>query len=392
MPDPGPRGAPFWEERHQRTHAAAHKVSTQRLEALEETADHDLAGSARKSIRALAHAGLLKHVVPKRYGGTADVPEIRSIQAAREGVAYGSGLADALLALQGLGAFPLTLAGTPEQQKEWLPRVASGNAVAAFAVTEPESGSDVASMTTRARKTAGGWVLNGTKTFISNAGIADYYALFAKTEPEAGGRGISCFLIPSGSRGLAVEPLQLLATHPIGTLRLRDVRVASDALVGTAGDGLKIAYSTLDRMRPTVAAAACGFAQRALDEALDRARSRVQFGRPIGENQGLRWRLAEAATDLEAARLLTYRAGWRKDLGAERITLEAAQAKLFATEAAQRIVDLALQVHGGSGTIRGSLPERLYREVRALRIYEGTSEVLRDIIGRALFPEPKPGA
>lgn len=383
-----PVGAPFWEERHERIYRQARSLSTSKLEAVEDGAETDLHGAARESIRLLAKARLLRLVVPKAMGGASDPVEVCSILAAREGIAYGSGLADAMFALQGLGAFPLTLAGTPDQQKAWLPKVAKGEAIAGFAVTEPHAGSDVAAMTTRATKTPRGWRLDGAKTFISNAGLADYYALFAKTDPKAGSKGVSCFLVPGTARGLRAEPMRLLATHPIGTLALKDVRLPREALVGNEGDGLKLAYGTLDRMRPSVAAAACGFARRALDEAIARAKSRKQFGRPIGENQGLRWRLADAATDLDAARLLVHRAGWKKDQGADRITVEAAQAKLFATEAAQRIVDLALQVHGGSGTMHGAIVERLYREVRALRIYEGTSEILREIIGRALLPAP----
>lgn len=354
-------------------------------------AEHDLDPAARSAVRLLAREGFLKVLVPRALGGAHETVEVRSIAAIREGLAYGSGLADAMLALQGLGSLPLTFAGTPEQRKEWLPRVVSGRAIAAFAVTEPEAGSDVASMTTRARAVRRGWELSGTKTFISNAGIADYYTVFAKTDPSAGSKGIGCFVLPKESRGLKTQPLRLLASHPVGTLRLSKVRLPSEALVGGAGDGLRLAFMTLDVMRPTVAAAACGFAQRALDEAVARARSRKQFGQTIGEHQGLRWRLADAATELEAARLLVRRAAWLKDHGQERITTEAAQAKLFATEAAQRIVDLSLQVHGGSGTIAGSIVERLYREVRALRIYEGTSEILREVIGRGLLAEARTG-
>ncbi|HLE47082.1 MAG TPA: acyl-CoA dehydrogenase family protein [Candidatus Thermoplasmatota archaeon] len=381
-----PVGAPFWEERHEKIYRQARSLAVSKLETLEETAEKDLHGAARESIRLMAKARLLRLVVPKSMGGASEPIEIRSILAAREGIAYGSGLADALLALQGLGGFPLTLGGSPQQQKTWLPRIAKGEAIAGFAVTEPNAGSDVAAMTTRATKTPRGWQLDGTKTFISNAGLADYYTVFAKTDPKAGSKGVSCFLVPGTARGLKTEPLRLLASHPIGTLRFKNVRLPRDALVGAEGDGLKLAYGTLDRMRPSVAAAACGFARRALDEALARARSRKQFGKPIGENQGLRWRLADAATELEAARLLVHKAAWKKDMGAERITVEAAQAKLFATETAQRVVDFALQVHGGSGTVHGAIVERLYREVRALRIYEGTSEILREIIGRAIFP------
>jgi acyl-CoA dehydrogenase len=376
-------GAPFLEPRHTEQRAHAQRVALARLEPLEHDAERDLADASRRIVRAMASEGLLRCTVPKSHGGDAEHVEARAIVAAREGTAYGSGLADALLALQGLGSLPITLAGSDAQREAWLPKVASGAAIAGFAVTEPEAGSDVASMRTHARKTADGWELTGTKTFISNAGIADYYTLFAKTDPAAGHKGITAFLVPGAARGLRIEPLRLMAPHPIGTLHLENIRLPSNAVIGSEGQGFKLALQTLDRMRPTVAAAACGMAARALDVAVERARTRQQFGAPIGDHQGLRWKLAEAATDLQAARLLAYRAAWLKDRGQERISLESAQAKLFATEAAQRIVDLALQVHGGSGTVAGSVVERLYREVRALRIYEGTSEVLRDVIGKA---------
>lgn len=375
---------PYLEPRHEQRRERARTFALQKLEPLEERAEHDLEGGARAAVRAMGDDGLFRLVVPKAYGGETTDVEARAIVAAREGTSYGSGLADALLALQGLGSLPITLAGSEAQRKAWLPKVASGTAIAGFAVTEPEAGSDPGSMRARAAKTRDGWELSGTKTFISNAGIADYYTLFAKTDPEAGAKGITAFLVPGDARGLKTEPLKLMAAHPIGTLSLDGVKLPKEAVIGKEGEGFKLALQTLDRMRPTVAAAACGMASRALDAALERARTREQFGKPIAEHQGLRWKLADAATELQAARLLTYRAAWLKDQGQERITLEGAQAKLFATEAAQRIVDTALQVHGGSGTVAGSVVERLYREVRTLRIYEGTSEVLRDIVGRAL--------
>jgi acyl-CoA dehydrogenase len=380
---PGKDG--FLEARHVAVRRAAVLASTSRMGRLDEEAESDVGAAGRKAVKALAGAGLLRHLVPRDSGGAARTMEVRSIAAAREGTAYGSGIADAMLALQGLGSVPLTLAGTEEQRKQWLPKVARGRAIAAFAITEPGAGSDIASISTAARRTRRGWEIRGTKTLISNAGIADFYALFAKTDPKAGHRGITCFLVPAGARGLRTRPIRMMAPHPIGSLELRGVKVSREAVVGNENDGFYIALRTLDIMRPTVAAAACGLARRALDGMTKRMRERRQFGRAIGENQGLRWKLAEAATELEAARLLTYRAAWLKDSGAERVTLESAQAKLFATEAAQRVVDLALQVHGGAGTVAGSVVERLYREVRALRIYEGTSEILRDVIARGIM-------
>lgn len=378
---------PFLEPRHEALREKARALSTGKLEAIEHEASSDLAGAARAAVKLLGTEGILRACVPKAYGGDSEQVEVRAIAAAREGTAYGSPLADALLALQGLGSLPISFAGTEAQRRTHLPRVADGRAIAAFALTEPEAGSDVAAMHTRAQRTADGWEISGEKTFISNASIAEFYTLFAKSDPAAGHRGISAFLIPGDAKGLTTEPLKLLAEHPIGRVRLDKVRLGPDALLGAEGKGFGLALRTLDRMRPTVAAAAVGMAQRAMDVAVARAGSRRQFGRAIGENQGVRWKLAEAATDIEAARLLVHRAAWLADGGQERITVESAQAKLFATEMAQRVVDLALQVHGGEGTISGSVVERLYREVRALRIYEGTSEVLRETIGKSLFPD-----
>ncbi|HET6403290.1 MAG TPA: acyl-CoA dehydrogenase family protein [Candidatus Thermoplasmatota archaeon] len=376
---------PFLDERHARLRERARALSLAKLEPLEERAESDLREASRQAVRAMGDEGLFRAVVPEAHGGDAAQVEVRAVAAAREGVAYGSPLADALLALQGLGSLPISFAGAEEQKRAWLPKVAQGRAIAGFALTEPGAGSDVAAMRTRATRVGDEWELTGEKTFISNAGLADFYTLFAKTDPDAGHRGISAFLVPADGGGLSHRPLKLLANHPIGTLTLERARLPRSALLGAEGDGFKLALRTLDRMRSTVAAAACGMAWRALDEAVSRARSREQFGKPIGENQGLRWMLADASTQLEAARLLTYRAAWLADGGQERVTVESAQAKLFATETAQRVVDLALQVHGGAGTLHGSVVERLYREVRALRIYEGTSEVLRETIGKALL-------
>lgn len=380
---------PFFEHRHGALLEAARGLSAT-LEPIERRAEQDVAGAAKAALRAVAQADLLRQIIPKSHGGAFDRPEVRALVAIREGLAYAGGLADAMFALQGLGSLPITFAGSDDQRKAWLPRVARGSAITAFAMTEPDAGSDAGAMTTRATKTLQGWELTGTKTLISNAGIADAYVLFAKSDPGAGGRGITAFLVPGDAKGLSAEPLHPMAPHPLGTLRLQKVQLGRDALLGAEKEGLKLALRTLDVMRPTVAAAACGLAARALDEALRRAQSRRQFGHPIAENQGLRWKLAEAATDLQAARLLVHRAAWLKDIGQDRITLESAQAKLFATEAAQRIVDLSLQIHGGAGVLFGSLVERLYREVRALRIYEGTSEILRDVIARGLFEQAAP--
>jgi acyl-CoA dehydrogenase len=236
-------------------------------------------------------------------------------------------------------------------------------------------------MATRAKARGKAWVLTGTKAYISNAGVADFYCVFGKTDPSAGHRGISCFLMPADARGLKVKPLRMLANVPIGTLEMKGVKLPADAMVGAPGTGFYTAMRTLDTLRPTVASAACGVAARALDEAVKRAKARKAFGKAIAEQQGIRWKLANAATDLEAARLLTYRAAWLKDRGQERITVEAAMAKWFASEAAWRIVDMAVQVHGASGLEHDSATANMYREIRALRVYEGTSEILSDVVG-----------
>ncbi len=385
-----PAGAPFLDEGHEELRASARELATSTLEPLEERAEagEDLHEMSRLSVKAMAEAGLLKYVVPSSFGGVDDELQVRSLVAIREGLAYGSGLADALYALQGLGSVPITLAGSQDQREKWLPKVAKGEAIAGFAMTEPEVGSDAANLQTKARRTGDGWRLSGSKTLISNAGLADFYTLFARTDPEGGHRGISCFLVPAGAKGLTTKPLSPMATHPLGELHLDDVELPGDAVVGEEGRGYHLALGTLDRMRSTVAAAACGFAWRALDEALVRARDRQQFGKRIGDFQGLRWMLGDAATRLEAARLLTYKAAWQKDQGAKRVTMESAQAKLFATETAQELADLAVQVYGGRGVLRGNVVERLYRDVRSLRIYEGTSEILRDVVGRGVVDPP----
>ncbi|MEE9576475.1 MAG: acyl-CoA dehydrogenase family protein, partial [Gemmatimonadota bacterium] len=268
----------------------------------------------------------------------------------------------------------------------WLARILDGSAIGAFAMTEPEAGSDVASLTTRAERRGDEYVLNGRKSLISNAGIADVYTVFASTDPAAGSRGISCFLVPAGTEGLRfVGPQVLSEPHPLGEIAFEECAIPSEQRVGPEGRGFKLGMMTLDRLRPTVAAAACGMASRALAEALRHATERRQFGQPLGDFQLIQEKLGRMAIALDAARLLTYRAAWEKDMGAERITLEASMAKAFATEAAQRIVDDAVQILGGRGVLAESPVDRLYRAVRALRIYEGTTEIQHLIIARHLL-------
>jgi len=340
-------------------------------------------------VRALGKAGLLMHTVPSPYGGLSPVLDSRKLCLTREALAYVSALADTAFAMQGLGSYPITLAGNDAQKSQWLPRVASGEALAAFAITEPDAGSDVSSLACRAERThtdAGeGFVLNGVKRFISNAGIADFYVLFARTGTiESKHRGISAFILPARTPGLTVSPIPLIAPHPIGELHLKDCFLPLAALLGTEGQGFSLAMQTLDRFRPTVGAAALGLAHRALDEALDYVHKRHQFGQALVEHQATRMRLADMALELEAARLLVFQAAWIKDTSDDRASREAAMGKLFATEAAQRIIDSALQLHGGNGVVTGVVVERLYREIRALRIYEGTSEIQKLVIGAEL--------
>jgi acyl-CoA dehydrogenase len=312
--------------------------------------------------------------------------DLRGCCLTREALGEASPLADAVFALQGLGATPILLAGSPDQKDRWLGPIAQGEVMTAFAMTEAEAGSDVAGIATTVRRDGSEYILNGTKTLISNAGIADLYTVFASTDRAKGAKGISCFLVPADAPGLRfLGPQVLSAPHPLGEIAFEDCRVPADALLGTEGRGYGLGLATLDRLRPTVAAAACGMAARALTESLVHVRRRHQFGTPLAKFQLVQQKLARMATDLTAARLLTYRAAYEKDQGQERITSEAAMAKSFATEMAQRAVDDAVQLIGGRGVLASHPVERLYRAVRALRIYEGTTEIQQLIIAGELL-------
>ena len=338
---------------------------------------------ARLLASALGGAGLLAPI------GDGD---LRAACLAREAIAWASPLADAVWALQALGLTPVLRAGSDAQRDRWVRPVLEGAALAAFAMTEPEAGSDVAAMRTRAVRDRDGWLLDGGKHLISNAGLADVYVIFASTDPDAGSRGISCFLVPSDARGLDFDGAQVMsAPHPLGRIALRACRIPADALLGEENRGFMLGMSTLDRLRPTVGAAACGMARRALDEALAHARARRQFGRPLADFQIVKEKLGRMAIDLGAARLLVYRAAWEADTAAGRITIPAAMAKAFATDAAQRIVDEAVQIVGGPGVLASHPVERLYRSVRALRIYEGTTEIQRLIVADALLRDTETG-
>jgi len=350
-------------------------------------AESDLAArvEARRLLELLGDAGWIRHAVPAAHGGAAAAISLRALCLVREALAHASPLADAVYALQALGSMPIALADNAEMRARWLPEVAAGRAMAAFAMTEPEAGSDVAAMATTARRDGGDYVLDGRKWLISNAGLADFYTLFAATGADAKGPRISCFVVPAAAPGLRFVGPQLLSEpHPLGEIELDGCRVPASHRLGEEGAGLRLGLAALDRLRPTVAAAACGFAARALAEAFDHVHSRSQFGAPLAGQQLVQQKLARMATGLAAARLLTLRAAHAADAGAERFTLEAAQAKLFATETAQRVVDDAVQLHGGRGVLATSVVDRLYRAVRALRIYEGTSEIQHLVIAREL--------
>jgi acyl-CoA dehydrogenase len=341
---------------------------------------------ARSLVRALAREALLVHTVPAEAEGAANSLDVRALCVVREHLSYESSLADLMFAMQGLGSFPVAIAGSKETKRRILPRVKSGDAIAAFAITEPQAGSDVSALQTTARRDGAAYVIDGEKTFISNAGLADFYTVFAKTDAAKGSKGISAFVVEKDTPGFVLEEkIELIAPHPIGRIRFDGCRVAAGNLLGDEGEGFKIAMTTLDTFRPTVGAAAVGLAWRALDEAISYSKRRVQFGRPLGDFQATQMKLAEMATELDAARLLVHRAAWKRDTEGGRVTLESAMAKLFATEAAQHIIDQAVQIHGGTGVVRGSVVEHLYREVRALRIYEGTSEIQKLVVAGQLL-------
>lgn len=342
----------------------------------------------RAAVAALARAGLFELVAPT---GDEAAVDARSLCLARELLGYVSPRADSIFAVQGLGVHSLLVAGSPAQRAE-VAAFARGARVAAFALTEPEAGSDVSSIRTRAVACADGYRLDGDKLFISNLGIADRATVFASTEPALGARGLTAFWVPLDAPGVAVKPLVATAPHPIGALELRGVVVPASARIGEVGQGMKLAMQTLDAFRVSVGAAAVGMARRAMDEALEFVTARVQFGKPLAEQQLVQAHLADMAVDIDAARLLVLRAAHRKDTTGGRVTTEVSIAKLGATEAAQRVIDRAVQLLGGRGVMAGSVVEHLYRAIRPLRIYEGTSEIQRTIIGRALAKEARGNA
>jgi alkylation response protein AidB-like acyl-CoA dehydrogenase len=340
----------------------------------------------RQLVADLGKAGWLKNCVPGAWGGASEKLDVRSIALCRETLSYYSGLADFSLAMQGLGSGAISLAGTDQQRQQYLPAVAAGDAIAAFALSEARAGSDVAAMETTADLSGDEYVLNGDKTWISNGGIADFYCVFARTGEGPGSRGLSAFIVEASNPGLEVtQKIETIAPHPLATLALNNCKVASNARIGEPGEGFRIAMATLDVFRTTVAAAALGFARRALDEAVQHTSTRELFGAPLSALQMTEGSIAEMATEIDASALLVYRSAWAKDCYQERVTREAAMAKFYATEAAQRIIDRAVQLFGGAGVVKGNIAESLYREIRALRIYEGASEVQKVIIARQTY-------
>jgi acyl-CoA dehydrogenase len=377
---------PFFEERH-RALADSLEAWAER-ELAREPDERDIDAACRDLVARLGRDGWLRHAVPAPYGGVTEKLDVRGLCLIREILARRAGLADFAFVMQGLGSAPIALFGDEALKRAYLPRVAEGRRIAAFALSEPESGSDVAAMRMTARLSGDHYVLEGTKTWISNGGIADHYVVFARTGEGPGAKGLSAFVVDAATPGLEIaERIEVIAPHPLATLAFRGCRVPAAKRLGQSGAGFKIAMATLDVFRSTVGAAALGFARRALDEAVARVKSREAFGQKLAEFQATQLRLAEMATEIDAMALLVYRAAWTKDCAVDRVTREAAMAKMYATEAAQRVIDAAVQLWGAMGVVSGVPVERLYREIRALRIYEGTTEIQKLVIAGQVLKE-----
>lgn len=383
-PDTAHLALPFFGAEHR--DIAARLPDWANAQAVDERDDR---AACRDWVRRLGQDGWLRYCVPGASGGALPELDSRALVLLRETLAFYSPLADFAFAMQGLGSGAISLDGTPEQQAAYLPAVARGEKIAAFALSEPDAGSDVAAMSTRAEADGSGWQLNGSKTWISNGGLADFYCVFAKTSPDAGSRGITAFIVDRGSAGLDdSEHIEVMAPHPLATLHFAGCRLSGTARLGAQDGGFKLAMRTLDIFRASVAGAALGMARRALAEALHHAGTRRMFGQTLADFQLTQARLGEMAALVDAGALLTYRAAWLRDTGQgdrQQRTVAAAMAKMTATENAQCVIDMALQMHGGLGVKVGSKVESLYRDIRALRIYEGATEVQQLIIGRALI-------
>lgn len=389
--------ANFLESQHQELVARVDQFARAKI-APRSAEEDDYISQCKQFLADMAEEGLLGYVIPGAYGGIYPYVDVRSVCLVRRGLARYSSLADTMFAMQGLGSYPITLAGSDSVKRKFLPLVASGKAIATFALTEPQAGSDAASIRTVAKRDGGEYILNGNKKFISNAGIADFYTVFAKTDPTQGRKGISAIVVEKDRAGFRTKSLEVIAPHPIGEVWMENCRVPAENLLGSEGEGFSIMMRTLESFRTTVAAAALGLAERALEEATDYARHRVQFGKSLSEFQGLRFMLADMATELEASRLLVFQAAAKLDhsriAGSEDPSsiLASSMAKLYATESAQQVIDRALQIHGGTGVLKGTVVERLYREIRSLRVYEGTSEIQKEIIAHQLLRSEKNGS
>jgi len=383
MADTTYREWPFFDDHHRQLAAELERWATENIH---DDHDSDVDAACRGLVKTLGAGGWLRHAVAgTAHGGAAEVIDTRAICLLRETLARYNGLADFAFAMQGLGSGAISLAGSDAQKAAYLPRVARGEAIAAFALSEPDAGSDVAAMACAARRDGDHYVLDGEKTWISNGGIADFYVVFARTGEAPGARGISAFIVDAGTPGFEIaERIDVIAPHPLARLRFSNCRVPASARVGAAGEGFKVAMRTLDVFRTSVAAAALGFARRALDEGLQRATSRRMFGQTLADFQLTQAKLAQMATTIDSAALLVYRAAWQRDRGGN-VTREAAMAKMVATEGAQQVIDAALQLWGGLGVRSGQTVERLYREIRSLRIYEGATEVQQLIIARDML-------
>jgi acyl-CoA dehydrogenase len=371
---------PFFDDDHRRFAEALGRWADAMLPSLPHD---DVEEACRARVTALGEAGLLRAVVPLSQGGLHPVLDVRTLCLAREILAFRDGLADFAFAMQGLGTGSITLFGTEDLKRKYLPPVREGKAIAAFALSEPEAGSDVAALAMTAKPDGAYFRLEGEKTWISNGGIADHYVVFARTGEAPGAKGLSAFVVDGLAPGLSVaERIEVIAPHPLARLKFDGVRVPVTHRLGKPGEGFKVAMATLDIFRATVGAAALGFARRALHETVEHAATRKLFGAPLADLQMTQATIADSATEVDAAALLVYRAAWTKDQGAQRVTRESAMAKMFATEAAQRVIDRAVQLHGGAGVTKGVKVEELYREIRALRIYEGATEVQKIVIAR----------
>lgn len=381
---------PFFDDAHR---ALAPRLDDWAATHVGEHHDHDIDAACRALVAALGRDGWLRYSVPKSHGGHFDRLDVRSLCLIRETLARHSGLADFAFAMQGLGSASIALFGSDALKQRYLPEVCSGQRIAAFALSEPEGGSDVSAIRTAAQADGDHYVVTGAKTWISNGGIAGHYVLFARTGEAPGAKGLSAFVVDADTPGLDTrERIETIAPHPLATLRFRNCHVPKGNLLGKPGEGFKIAMATLDIFRSTVGAAALGLARRALDEAVAYAKRREAFGQKLAEFQLTQAKLADMATEIDAAALLVYRAAWTKDAVAERVTREASMAKMYATEMAQRVIDAAVQIHGGQGVVSGAPVERLYREIRALRIYEGTTEIQKLVIAGQVLAAHDDGA